>query len=379
MPIVPHAIALHDAETLAYLRSIPFFTRISDASLARLISRCPVLNVPARHDLFLQGEPGDALYVILSGDVEIIQTLDGAPVRLSTFRAGEYFGEMALLDDAPRSATARTLGASALLQVRKQDLLDLLRDHPSLFTDAARVLSARLRDMNAQRLTDLQQKNRELEAANQMLRASYRATLDALSVALDLRDQATQGHSQRVTAYTMLIAQALNYPAEKQEALRLGALLHDIGKIGVSDAILRKPTTLTPGEWAEMKRHPEWGAAIVERIEFLRQARETVLAHHEKFDGTGYPYGLAGSAIPLSARIFAVADVFDAITTFRPYRMPMSHSDALALIRREGGRHFDPEVVAAFEQALPELVQFMHDSFADQDPTLRLNTSATQF
>lgn len=365
MSIVPRALALHDAETLAHLRSIPFFTRLSDATLARLVSCCPVLDVPARHDLFLQGESGDALYVILSGDVEIIQTPDGSPVHLSTFRAGEYFGEMALLDDAPRSATARTLGDSVLLLVRKQALLDLLREHPALFTDAARVLSARLRDMNAQRLTDLQQRNRELEAANQMLRAGYQATLDALSAALDLRDQATQGHSRRVTAYTMLIAQALEYPVEKQEALRLGALLHDIGKIGVSDAILRKPTTLTSGEWAEMIKHPEWGAAIVERIEFLRPARETVIAHHEKFDGTGYPYGLAGSQIPLSARIFAVADVFDAVTTFRPYRMPMSHLDALALIRRASGRHFDPAIVAAFEQALPELVRLMHDSFAE--------------
>src|SRR5258708_37638781 len=148
------------------------------------------------------------------------------------------------------------------------------------------------------------------------------------------------------------------------EALGLGALLHDIGKIGVSDAILRKPTTLTTGEWAEMKRHPEWGAAIVERIEFLRAARDIVVAHHEKFDGTGYPRGLRGSSIPLSARIFAVADVFDAVTTFRPYRMPMSHNDALALIRRDSGRHFDPQVVAAFEQALPKMVEVMRASFA---------------
>ncbi len=364
MSILRRSVVLRDSETLAHLRSIPFFAKLSDVTLRRLVAQCPIQNVPAQRELFQQGEAGDALYVIVAGQVEIVQTLDSAPVRLSTFHAGEYFGEMALLDDAPRSATARTIADCVLLQVRKQDFLDLLREHPAIFSDAARVLSARLRDMNAQRLTDLQREKYELEVSNQRLRANYRDTLEALSVALDLRDQATQGHSQRVTAYTLLIAEALQVPHEQREALRLGALLHDIGKIGVSDVILRKPASLTPDEWAEMKKHPEWGAAIVERIEFLREARDIVLSHHEKFDGTGYPRGLRGTAIPLGARIFAVADVFDAVTTFRPYRMPMGHLDAVALIRRDAGKHFDPQVVAAFERALPQVLEVMRASFA---------------
>jgi putative nucleotidyltransferase with HDIG domain len=366
MSILRRAIALQDAETVAHLRSIPFFAKLSDDTLTRLVTRCPLQTVPAQQNLFQQGDTGEALYVIVSGEIEIIQTLDGTPIRLSVFRAGEYFGEMALLDDAPRSATARTLQDSVLLQVRKQDFLALLSEHPGLFTDAARVLSARLRDMNAQQLLNLQREKGELEQSNQRLRSSYQATLEALSVALDLRDQATQGHSQRVAAYTLLIADALDVPQDQREALRHGALLHDIGKIGVSDAILRKTTTLTTNEWEEMKKHPEWGAAIVERIEFLRDARDIILAHHEKFDGTGYPNGLRGAAIPLGARIFAIADVFDAVTTFRPYRMPMSPQDALALIRRDSGRHFDPQIIAAFEQALPQMVEVMRASFATQ-------------
>jgi putative nucleotidyltransferase with HDIG domain len=358
------AVAPRDAETIAYLHSIPFFATLSDATLAHLVARWPIQHVAAQRELFQQGDAGDALYVILSGEIEIVQTLDGASIRLSTVHAGEYFGEMALLDDAPRSATARTLQDSVLLQVRKQDFLDLLRAHPVLFTDAARVLSARLREMNTQRLADLLREKQDLERSNQRLRASYQATLEALSVALDLRDQATQGHSMRVTAYTLLIADALHVPQAQREALRHGALLHDIGKIGVSDAILHKTTALTTSDWDEMRKHPEWGAAIVEGIEFLRDARDIVLAHHEKFDGTGYPRGLRGTSIPLGARIFAIADVFDAVTTFRPYRMPMSHQDAAALIRREAGRHFDPEIVTAFEQALPQLVEVMRASFA---------------
>jgi putative nucleotidyltransferase with HDIG domain len=364
MSILRRAFAVTNSETLAHLRSVPFFARLSDVTLTRLAARSPLASIAAEEVLFRQGETGETLYVILSGAIEIIQTRGDTAVRLSLLQAGEYFGEMALLDDEPRSATARGLEDSLLLQVRKQDLLELLRENPSLFSDALRVLSARLRDMNTQRLTDLTREKQELELSNVRLRANYQATLEALSAALDLRDQATQGHSQRVTAYTLLLGDALHLGGEEREALRLGALLHDIGKIGVSDAILRKPDTLTPGEWLEMKRHPDWGAEIVERIEFLREARDIVIAHHEKFDGTGYPRGLRGKTIPLGARIFAIADVFDALTTFRPYRMPMSYQDAAALIRNEAGTHFDPEIVRAFERTLPQLVDVMRASFA---------------
>jgi putative nucleotidyltransferase with HDIG domain len=334
--------------------------------LTRLIARCPIQHISARRVLFREGDAGDALYVILSGRVELSHSLDCAPLEDCTLNTGQYFGEMALLDDLPRSDTARALSDCILLEVRKQDLFELAAEHPQLIHDMVRVLSARLREEKEQQIAAMAREKLELEGSNRRLRANYDATLEALSSALDLRDQATQGHSQRVTAYTLLIAEAMGVPNEEQEALRLGALLHDIGKIGVSDAILHKPATLTPNEWAVMKKHPEWGAAIIARVEFLREARDIVLSHHEKFDGSGYPRGLKGAVIPLGARIFAVADVFDAVTTFRPYRMPMSTQDAVALIRRESGRHFDPEIVAAFEKALPQMLEVMRASFAEE-------------
>ncbi|MBI4674370.1 MAG: HD domain-containing protein [Chloroflexi bacterium] len=270
---------------------------------------------------------------------------------------------MALFDDAPRSASARALNACVLLEIRKLAFHALMQSYPHLVSDTLRILSARLRETNAHRLGDLHRRNQELQDANRRLQKNYGATLDALSAALDLRDQATQGHSQRVTAYTLLIADALNVPADEYEALRLGALLHDIGKIGVPDAILRKTTSLTPAEWTIMRKHPEWGAALVEKIDFLRGARDIVIAHHEKFDGSGYPYGLRGEAIPLSARIFAVADVFDAVTTFRPYREPMSPHDAVGMIRAQANTNFDPQVIAAFEYAFPQMLQVLRASF----------------
>jgi putative nucleotidyltransferase with HDIG domain len=359
-----HARTPSESEVLTRLRRIPFLASVPEETLARLAAQCAVIEIPTARIIFNQGEAGDALYVILAGEIQILQNLDGASLHLSTFRTGDFFGEMALFDDAARSATARALTPSMLLEIHKRDFHALLEAYSPLVGDTLRILSTRLRETNTHRLGELVRKNQELHEANRRLQKVYDATLEALSAALDLRDQATQGHSQRVTAYTLLIADELNVPATARAALQLGALLHDIGKIGVSDAILRKPTTLTPTEWTEMRKHPEWGAALVEKIEFLRDARDIVLAHHEKFDGSGYPFGLRGETIPLGARIFAVADVFDAVTTFRPYREPMAPQDAVFMIRAQAGTMFDPHVVEAFDRTFPQILAVMRASFA---------------
>lgn len=345
------------------LRAIPFLAGVPDRALARLAAQCSVRRVNPAETIFQEGDIGDALFVILDGEIQILrnETTDG--LVLATMGAGDFFGEMALFDEGPRSATARAVNACTLLEIRKAMFHALLQMHPHLVGDTLRILSQRVREANAHRLEDLLRQNEELQAANRRLQENYAFTLQALLAALDLRDQATQGHSQRVTAYTLLLANALHVPDSECEALRLGALLHDIGKIGVPDAILRKPTSLTPAEWAIMRRHPEWGAALVERIDFLRGARDIVIAHHEKFDGSGYPYGLQGEAIPLGARIFAVADVFDAVTTFRPYREPMSPQEALGMLRAQAGTLFDPQVIAAFECAFPHILHVLRASF----------------
>ncbi|MSP12655.1 MAG: HD domain-containing protein [Chloroflexi bacterium] len=186
------------------------------------------------------------------------------------------------------------------------------------------------------------------------LQSSYQSTLMALSAALDARDRETEGHSQRVAMYTLLLTEALE-PAvpgikdqEMQEAIEWGALLHDVGKIGVPDAILHKPGKLTEAEWQAMRRHPPIGYEILQDIAFLKRALPMVLHHHERWDGTGYPRQLRGEAIPLIARIFAVADTLDAITSKRPYREARSFAEARAEILRHRGSQFDPTVVDAF-------------------------------
>lgn len=184
-----------------------------------------------------------------------------------------------------------------------------------------------------------------LRRLNRQLSDSYESTLQALSRALDTRDAETEEHSQRVNRYTELIARRFDLPDEEIAHLCRGAILHDIGKIGVPDAILLKPAGLTASELEAMRKHPTIGYSMIAHIPFLAPAAEIVLHHHESYDGTGYPSGLVGEEIPLGARIFAVVDTLDAMTSDRPYRKALSFEEALAEIERQRGRQFDPAIV----------------------------------
>ena len=190
--------------------------------------------------------------------------------------------------------------------------------------------------------------------AERALAASYEALLVALARALEAKDDETEGHSERVTAYALRLGRALGLRREALEDLRRGALLHDLGKIGIPDAVLRKPGPLTEEEKALMRTHPLIGDRILEGLPALQGARGVVRHHHERFDGRGYPEGLQGEEIPLLARIFAVVDAYDAMTSDRPYRRALSHGEALAAIAREAGKQFDPQVVRVFLRGFAE-------------------------
>jgi len=178
--------------------------------------------------------------------------------------------------------------------------------------------------------------------------ATYRNAITALVRALDAREHGTEQHSLRVRAYTLRLAQELGVPADLCQTYALGALLHDIGKIGVPDAILLKRGPLDDTEWATIRQHPELGYRILAPLPHLDRASDLVFSHHERFDGSGYPRGLVGNAIPIGARIFAVADVFDALTSSRPYRQRCSYSHARQMIEDGVGKDYDPNVVEAF-------------------------------
>lgn len=209
-----------------------------------------------------------------------------------------------------------------------------------------------------ERLThEIQAKNGELQAINAHLEKLVvertHGLLEGMISALDYRDTETQWHSRRVSLYARRLAEALGVKGQDLEMIEQGALLHDIGKIGVRDSILLKPGPLTPDEWVEMKLHPELGFRMLSRIPFLAEASQIVLQHQERFDGRGYPGGLKGEEIVLGARVFAVVDTLDAITSDRPYRKGRPLAVARDEIRRCGGTQFDPRVVEAF-LAIPD-------------------------
>jgi putative nucleotidyltransferase with HDIG domain len=192
------------------------------------------------------------------------------------------------------------------------------------------------------------------------LTLAYDTTLEGWARALELRDLETEGHTQRVTELAIRLARAMGVPEAELVHMRRGALLHDIGKMGIPDSILLKPGKLTDEEWQIMRRHPVYVFEMLLPIRYLRPALDIPYCHHEKWDGTGYPRGLRGEEIPLAARIFAVADVWDALRSDRPYRKAWSDEKALKYIREQAGKHFDPRVVEVFLQMLAEAKIYKH-------------------
>jgi len=220
--------------------------------------------------------------------------------------------------DKPRQFTAAEIELSYVLS----------------FEVSLAIANAKLYEKAQQSITDLSQ--------------AYDATLEGWSRMLDMRDHVTEEHTHRVTELTVRLAKIMRIPESELGHIRRGALLHDIGKMGIPDSILQKPASLTETEWAIMQTHPEKAYRLLSRINYLKPAVDIPYCHHEKWDGTGYPRNLKGEEIPLSARIFAVVDVFDALTSDRPYRSAWEKEEALNYLKQQSGKHFFPEAVKVF-------------------------------
>jgi PAS domain S-box-containing protein len=200
-------------------------------------------------------------------------------------------------------------------------------------------------------LRDISERKRSevaLQTAHDDLIQAYEATIEGWSRALDLRDHETEGHTQRVAEITVKLAKAIGIPESEWIHIRRGALLHDIGKMGIPDVILLKPAKLTDAEWLEMRRHPQYAYEMLYPISYLRPALDIPYYHHEKWNGTGYPQRLRAEAIPLSARLFAVVDVWDALRSDRPYRKACKQTEILSYFHEQTGEHFDPQIVKVF-------------------------------
>jgi putative nucleotidyltransferase with HDIG domain len=207
----------------------------------------------------------------------------------------------------------------------------------------------------------VEQRTVELDQALNSLEDAYRSTLRALTAALETRDLETHGHSERVVTYSLRLGREYGLDSYRTKALEFGSLLHDIGKIGVPDSILRKPAKLTDDEWVLMRQHPVHGQQILRGIEFLEGAARVVAQHHEKWDGSGYPLGLSGDDIDLCARIFSVADAFDAMTSDRVYRKGKPYQAAAQELDDWSGKQFDPKVVEAFHRVPKEDWDELHE------------------
>ena len=296
-------------------------------AVGRGFSRMPVIASPPR----LQGEPMNRL--LLGHKPVIIPDLRsaGEDIALQPW-ASEYSAYVAY----PLIAKGEIKG---LLEAFSRSPLDTNTEWMGFIETLAGQAAVAID--NATLFDNLQRANLELILA-------YDATIEGWSNALDLRDKETEGHTRRVTDLTLRLARQMGIPEADLVHIRRGALLHDIGKMGVPDSVLLKPASLTAEEWNIMRQHPLYAYKMLSPIPFLKPALDIPYCHHEKWDGTGYPRGLKGEQIPLAARIFAVVDVWDALTSDRPYRAAWSHEQALAYISEQAGKHFDPRVVDVF-------------------------------
>jgi putative nucleotidyltransferase with HDIG domain len=296
---------------------------------------------------------------------EIVQTYPDVAVMMITAAADTHLAVRAMKSGAydyvtkPFNLDELSVHVEKALE-RRQLLLDNRENH--------RLLEQRVGEQTREIREHLQaerQRREELRHTLSLLEQSYLDTIDALIMALDFRDNETQGHTQRVAVYTVELSLALGLGGVQLETVKRGAMLHDIGKIGVSDSILRKPAKLTDAEWTEMRKHVQYGYEMLRDIVFLQDAAKIVLHHHERYDGFGYPNRVAHDEIIFGARIFSVADTFDAMTSERPYRKALPYERVKTEISQCSGTQFDPRVVDTFLAIPPRRWQELRASVDD--------------
>ncbi len=315
-------VARNSAEALKQIRSAPYNLVLSDIAM------------PGGDGISLlrqiKNEQPDLDVVMLTGVVDV-----ETAIRAIRLGASDYLTKPFNLEDVMLTID-RTLEKRRLLRENLEYQLDLERKVEE------RTSELRHKSDEVERLY------LELKIAFGKIQSTYETTLEALMEALDARDSETQGHSRRVAEYTAVVARRLGIDEPELTQFRWGALLHDVGKIGIPDAILRKPGPLTTTEWAIMRQHPEMGAKILSSVKFLEDAVPIVACHQEKYDGTGYPRGLKGEEIPLGARIFTVVDCLDAMMMDRPYRQATTYERVRQELLEHSGTQFDPRVVEVF-------------------------------
>lgn len=346
---------------LEILKKTAFFSMVSEENLLHIAQHGKRRIYEAGEFIYRAGEKSVSMHVIVSGEVKVVVDSGEIEIPIAMIGEGETIGEMGVLEGVPRAASIRAVTVVDTLEL-DEGVNSTFQSEAGISIEAMKMILRRLRNSNR----ELERRMLELGHLYGRLQHNYHETVMALSNALELRDKVTAGHSDRVTAYSLIIGNEMGLSDEELAQLRLGALLHDLGKIGISDTILNKRGKLSEEEWAKMREHPELGCKIICGIPFLEPAMDVVLSHHEHWAGGGYPHNLSGEQIPLGARIFALADVFDALSMERSYKEAWAFEDVVVEIQRSAGTHFDPKVVDAFLRKQDDILAVLEKSRAGE-------------
>lgn len=353
---------MDDEQRIAFLRSSKLFAQTPEGVIRLIAAQLQLEAVPKGRDIVRKGETADRLYLVVSGAANVHE--GGRAIR--TLGPGDGFGEMAILDDQPRAATITAVEPCTLLSLNREAFGILVASRPEVSRAILLVLTANVRSNTESMARDFELRmelERKIQDQLRDLAAGQLAIIFALSKLSESRDSDTGRHLERVREYCRILATELARRPEFVQAITpefvelvyRASPLHDIGKVAIPDSILRKPGRLTPEEFTVMKTHAELGANTLRQVweeypgnELVAVGIQIAESHHEKWDGSGYPHGLSGIGIPLPARIVALADVYDALTSRRPYKEPFALEETQRLIVEGRGTHFDPAIVDAF-------------------------------
>lgn len=329
-------------EKVQKLKEISFFMEVPERDLSQIAAITAERHYKPGEIIIEENSIADSFFIIYKGKIEIIKKFeDSDDIVLGVHSDGEFFGEMPILDGGPRSASARAVESTVLMVVSYKDFERVLGVVPQIAYTIMKELGVRLRQTGALLALQLKKKNRELEEASLY-------TLRSI-VRFKEKNLFFMDHSGRTARLAADIGTLIGLDEEAVHSLELGGELHDVGMIGVSDTILLKPGELSDSEMALIKRHTEDGREMIEKIQYLKHILPHVESHHERFDGSGYPRHLSGKEIPLGGRIIALADVFTAMTSERPWRGKLTSTEVVSWILEDSGSAFDPEILEVFK------------------------------
>ena len=353
-------------ELAAELDRVELFTHLSTRSRAALAEAASIVDIGPGEFLFQEGDAGDAVFIVRRGMVKVVRA--GEPdVVLSTLKPGDVLGELGVLNAAPRTASVVAVDESQLVRVGKEAVDRVLDDPVDVREMLGQLATALTKDREevVQENVVLDQKVRE---RTEELRRTQLEVIQRLARAAEFRDDDTGLHIARMSLLSAALAEEVGVSAPEVELLLHAVPMHDVGKIGIPDGILLKKGKLEPEEFEVMKTHATIGGELLAggTSPVMVLAREIALNHHEKWNGKGYPRGISGNDIPFFARVAAVADVFDALTSERPYKTAWPREKAFALIAEEAGAHFDPHLAQAFV-GMSSKIERVLDGFAARE------------